>query len=84
MLFAGGKRGLPSLEKMLDEYKPRMVTIECGIYDIEDGYRPVHTTLLRAGIPIAEHLTGNICRCGTYPRILAAVKQAALAMRKKS
>lgn len=37
MLFAGGKRGLPPLEKMLDEYKPRMVTIECGIYDIEDG-----------------------------------------------
>jgi aerobic-type carbon monoxide dehydrogenase small subunit (CoxS/CutS family) len=33
---------------------------------------------------IAEHLTGNICRCGTYPRILAAVRQAALAMRKKS
>ena len=31
---------------------------------------------------IAGHLTGNICRCGTYPRILAAVKQAALAMRK--
>jgi len=33
---------------------------------------------------IAGHLTGNICRCGTYPRILAAVKQAALAMRNKS
>jgi aerobic-type carbon monoxide dehydrogenase small subunit (CoxS/CutS family) len=33
---------------------------------------------------IADHLTGNICRCGTYPRILAAVKQAALALRKRS
>jgi aerobic-type carbon monoxide dehydrogenase small subunit (CoxS/CutS family) len=32
---------------------------------------------------IAEHLTGNICRCGTYPRILAAVKQAAQVLRKK-
>jgi aerobic-type carbon monoxide dehydrogenase small subunit (CoxS/CutS family) len=32
---------------------------------------------------IAGHLTGNICRCGTYPRILAAVKQAAQVMRKK-
>jgi len=31
---------------------------------------------------IAGHLTGNICRCGTYPRILAAVKQAAQTMRK--
>lgn len=31
---------------------------------------------------IAAQLTGNICRCGTYPRILAAVRQAARAMRK--
>jgi hypothetical protein len=37
MLLDGGKRGLPTLEKLLDEYKPRMVTIECGIYDVEDG-----------------------------------------------
>ncbi len=37
MLFAGGKRGLLTLEKILNEYQPRMVTIECGIYDIEDG-----------------------------------------------
>jgi len=28
-----------------------------NIDDIDDGFRPVHTTLLRAGIPIAEHLT---------------------------
>ena len=28
-----------------------------NIDDIDDGYRPVHTTLLAAGIPIAEHLT---------------------------
>jgi aerobic-type carbon monoxide dehydrogenase small subunit (CoxS/CutS family) len=26
---------------------------------------------------IVEHMAGNICRCGTYPRILAAVKLAA-------
>jgi hypothetical protein len=37
MLFNGGRRGLPTLEKMLDEYQPRMVTIECGIYDVEDN-----------------------------------------------
>jgi hypothetical protein len=37
MLLAGGKRGLPPLEKLLDDYKPRMATIECGIYDVEDG-----------------------------------------------
>jgi aerobic-type carbon monoxide dehydrogenase small subunit (CoxS/CutS family) len=31
---------------------------------------------------IASGLAGNLCRCGTYPRIVAAVKQAALAMRQ--
>ncbi len=33
---------------------------------------------------IAGHLTGNICRCGTYPRILEAVRSAARASRKAS
>jgi gluconolactonase len=37
MLLDGGKRGLPTLAKMLDEYRPRVVTIECGIYDVEDN-----------------------------------------------
>jgi isoquinoline 1-oxidoreductase alpha subunit len=27
-------------------------------------------------------MSGNICRCGTYPRIKAAIKDAAAAMRK--
>ena len=26
---------------------------------------------------IADAMSGNICRCGTYPRILAAIQQAA-------
>ncbi len=30
---------------------------------------------------IARALDGNVCRCGTYPRILAAVHRAARAMR---
>jgi aerobic-type carbon monoxide dehydrogenase small subunit (CoxS/CutS family) len=33
---------------------------------------------------IAGSLAGNICRCGTYPRILSAVRKAAQAMRKTS
>jgi len=37
MLFAEGKRGLPTIEKILKDYQPRMVTLECGIYDVEDG-----------------------------------------------
>jgi nicotinate dehydrogenase subunit A len=30
---------------------------------------------------IAEFMQGNICRCGTYPRIEAAIKQAAAMMK---
>jgi len=26
---------------------------------------------------IVRHMNGNICRCGTYPRILAAIRKAA-------
>ncbi|QDU95203.1 SGNH/GDSL hydrolase family protein [Lignipirellula cremea] len=37
MLLAGGKRGLPTLAAMLQDYRPRIVTLECGIYDVEDG-----------------------------------------------
>jgi hypothetical protein len=37
MLLEGGNRGVPPFERLVDEYKPRMVTIECGIYDVEDG-----------------------------------------------
>jgi aerobic-type carbon monoxide dehydrogenase small subunit (CoxS/CutS family) len=33
---------------------------------------------------IAGSLAGNICRCGTYPRILSAVRKAAQAMGKAS
>jgi len=31
---------------------------------------------------IVQHMNRNICRCGTYPRIVAAVKRAATAMRR--
>ena len=39
------------------------------------------TTLLRdhphpTDQQIVEHMNGNICRCGTYPRIVAAIKRA--------
>ncbi|HEV8385584.1 MAG TPA: (2Fe-2S)-binding protein [Candidatus Acidoferrales bacterium] len=30
---------------------------------------------------ISEFMQGNICRCGTYPRIIAAVRRAAKAMK---
>ena len=33
---------------------------------------------------IAQALQGNICRCGTHPRIVAAVEQAARAMHRSA
>jgi aerobic-type carbon monoxide dehydrogenase small subunit (CoxS/CutS family) len=33
---------------------------------------------------VVQSLQGNICRCGTHPRIIAAVHQAAKAMRERA
>jgi len=30
---------------------------------------------------IVEHMSGNICRCGGYPRMVAAIQEAAMAMK---
>jgi aerobic-type carbon monoxide dehydrogenase small subunit (CoxS/CutS family) len=31
---------------------------------------------------IVEYMDGNICRCGTYPRIIAAIRRAAQAVKE--
>jgi isoquinoline 1-oxidoreductase alpha subunit len=33
---------------------------------------------------IDQAMSGNICRCGTYPRVRAAIKDAAASMRKQA
>jgi aerobic-type carbon monoxide dehydrogenase small subunit (CoxS/CutS family) len=33
---------------------------------------------------IVEYMDGNICRCGTYPRIIAAIRMAARAVKEVS
>ena len=33
---------------------------------------------------IVEYMDGNICRCGTYPRIIAALRMAAQAVKEAS
>ena len=40
------------------------------------------TTPQPSDAQIDEAMSGNICRCGTYPRIRAAIKDAASMMRK--
>ena len=54
-------RGHPFLTRataeLLRDARVRLVGIDSlNIDDIDDGDRPVHTALLRAGIPICEHL----------------------------
>jgi isoquinoline 1-oxidoreductase alpha subunit len=31
---------------------------------------------------IIRFMEGNICRCGTYPRIVAAIRQAAMGLKE--
>jgi len=31
---------------------------------------------------IIKFMNGNVCRCGTYPRIVSAIQRAAEAMRR--
>ena len=39
-------------------------------------------TVEREGWQIRTAMNGHLCRCGTYPRILSAIKQAAAVMAK--
>lgn len=50
-----------------------MIVAAAGL--LSDNPRPSEEQIVRS-------MNGNICRCGTYPRILAAIHQAAQAMRK--
>ena len=36
MLFEGGQLGLPPLAKLLEDYQPRIVVLEVGIYQVEE------------------------------------------------
>jgi aerobic-type carbon monoxide dehydrogenase small subunit (CoxS/CutS family) len=51
--------------------------IMSGVALLEKTPNPTNEEILRA-------MNGNICRCGVYQRIVAAIKEAATAMRKRS
>ena len=59
--------------------------LQCGY--CTSGMIMATVALLQASpVPSEEQITralnGNVCRCGTYPRITAAVKEASQKMRK--
>lgn len=51
--------------------------IMSGVGLLEKNSRPTETEIVRA-------MEGNICRCGTYPRIIAAIHKAASATATKA
>jgi len=60
--------------------------LQCG-YCTPGQIMEAYALLLRKPNPteaeIADALEGNLCRCGTYKRIIAAVRQASQAMKMK-
>lgn len=59
--------------------------MQCG-YCIPGMILSAHSLLTRNPNPtdadIVQSMQGNVCRCGTYPRIVSAIKSAAAQMRR--
>ncbi|HEY3685262.1 MAG TPA: (2Fe-2S)-binding protein [Streptosporangiaceae bacterium] len=74
--------GLPEDDPVVDAFVARRA-MQCG-YCIPGFVLMSHELLAENPDPgpaeIAGHLEGNICRCGTYQEIVAAVRDAAALM----
>jgi len=77
--LAKNGRLAPLQQAFLDED-----AMQCG-YCTAGMIMNAHALLARNANPtdaeIVAHMEGNICRCGTYPRIVAAIKRAGRTMR---
>ena len=67
---------------MIEREPPCSVTLQCGY--CTSGMILSATALLRktphpTEEQIVAAMNGNVCRCGTYPRIVAAIQRAARA-----
>jgi aerobic-type carbon monoxide dehydrogenase small subunit (CoxS/CutS family) len=85
---AASGKAITTIEGLADEGRPHPLqeafleqgALQCGY--CTPGMILAGAGLLRANASpsdaeIARAMQGNICRCGTYPRILAAIRQAA-------
>jgi aerobic-type carbon monoxide dehydrogenase small subunit (CoxS/CutS family) len=74
--------GLPADDEVVDAFVESRA-MQCG-YCIPGFVLMAHELLSENPRPtreeIADHLEGNICRCGTYPEIVAAIESAARSM----
>jgi nicotinate dehydrogenase subunit A len=70
----------PLQEAFLDAGAMQCGYCTCGM--IMSGVALLNKNFTPTREEIVEHLNGNICRCGTYPRILAAVAGAAKTLKE--
>jgi aerobic-type carbon monoxide dehydrogenase small subunit (CoxS/CutS family) len=78
-LERGGKLH-PLQEAFLDAGAMQCGYCTCGM--IMSGVALLNKNSTPTREEIVEHMNGNICRCGTYPRILAAVARAAKTLKE--
>jgi isoquinoline 1-oxidoreductase alpha subunit len=79
--IADGEKLHPLQQAFLDEDAMQCAYCTSGM--ILSGVALLRANSNPSEQQIVEHMQGNICRCGTYPRIVAAVRRAAIAMQGK-
>jgi len=72
----------PLQQAFLDEEAMQCAYCTSGM--IMSAISLLNTNHNPSDLEIIQFMQGNICRCGTYPRILAAVRRAAKRMKEAS
>jgi len=70
----------PLQEAFLDKGAMQCGYCTCGM--IMSGVALLRKNPNPTPVEVIEFMNGNICRCGTYPRIIAALSEAAKAMKE--
>ncbi len=76
--LAAGDRLHPLQEAFLEEDAMQCAYCTSGM--IMNAVALLNTKANPSESEVVEYMQGNICRCGTYPRIVAAIRRAAKAM----
>jgi nicotinate dehydrogenase subunit A len=78
--LAHGDRLHPLQQAFLDEDAMQCAYCTSGM--IMSAVSLLNTKANPSPAEIAESMEGNICRCGTHPRIIAAIQKAAVTMKE--
>jgi aerobic-type carbon monoxide dehydrogenase small subunit (CoxS/CutS family) len=76
--LAAGDRLHPLQQAFLEEDAMQCAYCTSGM--IMNAVALLNTKANPSESEVVEYMQGNICRCGTYPRIVAAIRRAAKAM----